>query len=295
VTGPEQTVQAEMRDRRRNGVVWLAVALILAITLGVAYKSDKRSEAQDRMLAESSAQVAVNGRIAQEAKAGVEEANRRLRAAGKPTVPVPSTTPVSPPVTTEVESVSVEQVRAIVVTELARSKAQLTQAEISQIARVAASMVPRPKDGRTPTKAEIQPMVTVAVASYCLEGRCTGKPGRDGNDGKDGRDGVDGKDAPKVTDEQLLAAAQQALQAYCAQESQPCRGADGTDGKDGVDGKDGTDGKDGVPGRGIADSDCQEDGTWLISYTDGTTDTARGPCRVVPPPVDPTPAAKKSR
>lgn len=62
-------------------------------------------------------------------------------------------------------------------------------------------------------------------------------------------------------------------------------GRDGVDGKDGTPGKDGVDGRDGAPGRGIQDAQCQQDGRWHITYTDGTTSDA-GACRVeqAPPP-----------
>ena len=156
-------------------------------------------------------------------------------------------------------------IRVIVADQIASTPAKLTQSEISQIARTSAALVPKPRDGKTPTAAQLQPIVTATLAAYCAGDKCVGKAG------KDGRDGADGKDAPAVTDEQLLAAAQQTLTAYCAQESRPC---DGTDGKDGVDGKD---------GRGITKTECQQDGTWLFSYTDGTTQTVDGPCRVIPP------------
>jgi hypothetical protein len=216
----------------------------------------------------------VEGQVAANAKA-LAEANARLVALGKNPVPVPPTPASAAPVQvdefTEAEAAAV---RLIVADQIARTPAKVTQAEITQIARVAAALVPRPKDGKTPTAAELQPIVSAALAAFCLEDRCIGKPG---TDGKEGPEGKPGQDAPEVTDAQLLAAAQQALAAYCAQESQPCKGAPGTAGKDGADGKSGAD------GRGIADTDCQEDGTWLITYTDGATDTARGPCRIVVP------------
>ena len=275
--GPEQTVAEHMRDRRRTGIVWLVLALVLAMTLGFAYRTDRRADKSDEKLAGSTSQVetlkgqvSANGQLAQSAKDAADEANRRLAAAGKPTVPVPSVAPVSPE-PPQVSSVTMADVRAVVVSELAQYKAALSQDQISQIARVAATMVPKPADGKTPTKAELQPMVQAAITAFCVGDTCVGKSGTDGKDGKDGANGADGKDAPAVTDEQLLAAAQQALAAYCAADTHPCEGKPGTNGANGADGKD---------GRGIADTDCQDDGTWLITYSDGTTDTARGPCRI---------------
>lgn len=64
-------------------------------------------------------------------------------------------------------------------------------------------------------------------------------------------------------------------------------GETGPQGPVGPQGNPGATGATGSAGRGITDMDCQDDGTWLISYSDGTTDTARGPCRIVVPPAEP--------
>ena len=67
----------------------------------------------------------------------------------------------------------------------------------------------------------------------------------------------------------------------------PCFGRDG---KDGAPGKDsqvpGPKGDKGDPGRGIASLDCAPDGTWIVTYTDGTSSTTPGPCRVEQPPLE---------
>ncbi|HEY9414287.1 MAG TPA: hypothetical protein VIQ30_05980, partial [Pseudonocardia sp.] len=162
-----------------------------------------------------------------------------------------------------------DEVRAVVTDEIGRYKLTVTRAEINQIARTAAAMVPKPKDGVSPTDAEIRFRVAAAVAAFCLDDKCV-------KQGADGKPGATGKDAPKATDEELLKAAQQALATFCAADSKPCAGTDGVNGQDGQSGAD---------GRGIADTDCLPDGTWRISYTDGTTSIVRGPCRVVA--VDP--------
>jgi len=158
------------------------------------------------------------------------EANRRLVALGKTPVPVPKAEPPAPPVQVdEFTAKEAAAVRVIVADQIARQKVQITQAEISQIARIAALLVPKPKDGTTPTAAQLQPIVTATLAAYCVGDKCVGAKGDRGDKGEPGTA------APKVTDEELLAAAQQALASYCAQDSKPCRGADGTDGTDGVD------------------------------------------------------------
>lgn len=280
--GPEQVVAEHRREMRRNGVIWLVLALVLAMALGFGYRSDKRADDGDKKLSASSTQVdalkgqvQANGQLAQSAKDAADEANRRLIAAGKQPVPVPTVTPISPSPTAE--AVTVAEVRAIVAVEIAQTPAKLTQTEITQVARIAAALVPKPADGKTPTAAELRPIVAAVLAAYCVDDKCAGKPGVEGKPGRDGRDGENGKDAPAVTDEQLLAAAKQTLATYCAQDSQPCKGPQGEPGQS-------VTGPTGPAGRGIADTDCQDDGTWLIYYTDGTTDTARGPCRIVIPP-----------
>jgi outer membrane murein-binding lipoprotein Lpp len=292
MTGPEQAVAEQMRDRRRNGVVWLVVGLILAITLGVAYKSDARTEAQDQQLSTQSAevetlkgQVHANGQIAQSAKDAAEEANRRLKAAGKPTVPVPTDAPVSPTVVPpapvdELNGAETMAVRAIVSDQLSRQKVTITQAEVSQIARVASALVPKPKDGSTPTEAQIRPVAVAAVAAYCVGDKCVGPAG---GEGPRGPQGEKGDPAPKVTDEELLASSKLALAAYCGLESQPCKGDKGEPGAS-VTGPPGPDGKDAPT---IADMDCVGDDTesyWRIQFSTGPDKTALGPCRIGPDP-----------
>jgi hypothetical protein len=201
-------------------------------------------------------------------KKSVDEANRRLFAAGKPTVPVPSVSPVSPPQLPDgLTSSQTAEVRSIVVTELAQQKVTLSPAEVTQIARAAAALVPKPKDGVTPTAAELQAIAAAAVDVYCADGRCVGKQGDPGATVT----GAPGKDAPPVTDEQLAAR----VAAYCASDSQPCKGDTGSPGAAGTPGAD---------GRGIsAGPTCLgegDDSYWLTRYTDGTEQRQDGPCRL---------------
>ena len=290
--GPEQTVSEQMRERRRNGAILILVALVLAFTLGATWRIDTRADKGDATVEQQgheiqtlSGQVKVNGQIANGAKAAAEEANRRLAAAGKPTVPVPTVTPVDPP-STEPDAVSLDEVRSVVLSELAGHQDDLTQAEINQIARVAASMVPKPKDGKSPTAAELNLLVSTTLAAYCAGGRC------DGNDGADGKPGATvtgppGKDAPAVTDEQLEAAAKQALASYCGQDSKPCQGPTGPAGPTGPTGPPG---KDAPPPWSTVDQDCVGDGAesyWRIYLSNGPDQKvvdAKGPCRIGPEP-----------
>lgn len=57
-------------------------------------------------------------------------------------------------------------------------------------------------------------------------------------------------------------------------------GPAGPAGPQGPSGEAGPAGSPGTPGRGVTDVTCQEDGTWLITYTDSTTSITPGPCRV---------------
>jgi hypothetical protein len=211
----------------------------------------------------------VEAQVNANAKA-LNEANARLIALGKTPVAIPKPQPSTPPV--QVDEFTAEEaaaVRLIVADQLSRQKVTITQAEVSQIARVAAQLVPKPVDGKTPTAAQIQPVVTAAVAAYCTGDKCVGKAGQVGPKGDRGPDG------PKVTDEELLKASQQALTAYCAGETSPC------------DGKVGPSGTDGADAPVMVDMDCIGDDAasyWRMQFNKGPDRTAMGPCRIGPEP-----------
>lgn len=84
--------------------------------------------------------------------------------------------------------------------------------------------------------------------------------------GPAGRDGRDGKSVKGPPGESITGPPGESI-----------TGPAGPAGADGQPGKDGTNGQD---GRGISSMSCQADGTWLITYTDGTTQTVDGPCRL---------------
>jgi hypothetical protein len=124
--------------------------------------------------------------------------------------------------------------------------------------------------GRPPTASEIYE----AVSEYCARFSCDGPTGPGGPPsdvpGPPGPAGEDGSDSTVP-------------------------GPPGSDstvpGPEGPAGAPGRDGEDGDDGRSVTAVDCLEDGTWRISYSDGTTSTTPGPCRVViepsPNPTDP--------
>lgn len=209
---------------------------------------------------------------------GMNEANRRLRAAGETPVPVPSVAPSQLPIPPdEFTAVEAAAVRQIVAQQLSQQKVSITQAEISQIARTAAALVPKPKDGKTPTPVEMQRYAEVSIAAYCAGDRCRA-PIVTPSPGPRGPKGEKGDPAPKITDEELLQSAQMALASYCAQESRPCQG------------KDGTNGKDAPPPWSVVDQDCVGDDAasfWRIYLSNGAdqkTIDEKGPCRIGPEP-----------
>jgi hypothetical protein len=179
----------------------------------------------------------------------------------------------------------------MIVAEAGRLRPALTDADRQQIARTAASLVPKPADGKTPTAAQLQPLVAASVNAFCAGNRCQGEPGATvtGPPGKPGSNstvpGPAGKDAPPVTDEQLRTQAVAFFTVYCAQESEPCRGKTGDPGEQGLRGPQGD------PGRGIKSTRCQDDGNWLFLYSDGSTETVPAPCKVVVLP-DPSRASR---
>ena len=223
------------RLKMRGALVGAVVALTFALTWSLA-KVPSLEDSADRSESKANTALTRVDQLEQQVAANgsaLDKANRQLVALGKTPVPVPSAAPTTPlPEPDQFTADEAAAVRVIVADLIARQKVQITQAEISQIARVAAAMAPKPKDGKTPAPAELQRIVTVTVAAYCVGDKCVGKPGTNGQDGADGADGAPGKDAPEVTDEELLAAAQTALASYCGQESQPCKGDAGADGAD---------------------------------------------------------------
>ncbi len=62
-------------------------------------------------------------------------------------------------------------------------------------------------------------------------------------------------------------------------------GPQGAPGPQGPAGERGAAGSDGEPGRGIASLECEPDGRWTVTYTDGTDEDA-GACRVLAAPED---------
>lgn len=264
------------RTRRASRAGGAAVLVLIITVTGMLVNQVHLGDRADRN--EATANQAVTGLTdANKQIAGldktVKEANRRLNAAGQPTVPVPTVTQIPVPTLPDgLTSAQNAEVRQIVVTELAQQKVVLPPAEVAQIARVAADLVPKPKDGKSPTAEQLQVIAAAAVLTYCADAKCVGKAGEPGATVT----GPPGKDAPPVTDEQLAAR----VTAYCSADSSPCRGLVGPEGP---------------AGRGIVSGPtCTGEGAesyWLTKYSDGTEQRQDGPCRLAP--LLPTPAATK--
>jgi hypothetical protein len=144
----------------------------------------------------------------------------------------------------------------------------------------------RGRDGASPTPDDI----ASAFVQFCADGRCTGPEGKPGADAEPlapefemvlaavtqvcatgactGPAGTNGVDGANATQEMVLAAVMQ----VCANDA--CRGPVGAQG---------------VQGRGFADTYCQDNGLWRITYSDGTVDEDAGKCRDLPFGQDPTP------
>jgi len=96
-----------------------------------------------------------------------------------------------------------------------------------------------------------------------------GPPGADGLDGGSGLDGSPGSPGAPGADGAPGAAGEPGVP-----------GPPGPGGPAGEVGPIGPAGAPGSDGRGVTVLECQADGTWLITYTDDTTSTTPGPCRV---------------
>jgi hypothetical protein len=117
-----------------------------------------------------------------------------------------------------------------------------------------------------------------------------GIDGTNGTNGKDGAIGATGKTGMTGFGITGGLGATGALGPIGATGLAGIAGADGLAGAAGADGAPGAPGADGAPGRGLTSVVCQDDGSWLITYTDDTTSTSPGPCRITPTTI-PVPEA----
>lgn len=281
---PPETGAEEARRWRRLVIIALMLAgvaiatsfIVAAFALGGQQEAEKRASSNATVAADAKQQAGA-------AAAAAEEANRRLRAAGKPTVPIPTVVVSVPVQQLGLSNDQIASVRSIISSEL--DSYRLPPAAVSQIATAAAALVPKPKDGHTPTAAELKPLAVAAQAAYCADGKClpkpgptgpSGRPGATGSPGPGGAPGKAGQDAPAVTDDQLYPIVATGIEAYCGQDSKPC---------DGRQGEKGDRGEEGQEGRGIVSMTCPNDDNvltadpWVIRWTSDPVQTEGGVCR----------------
>lgn len=116
-----------------------------------------------------------------------------------------------------------------------------------------------------------------------------GPPGIDGNDGEDST--IPGPPGESITGPPGPPGPPgESITGPPGPPGESITGPPGPPGRDGESitgppGKNGTPGRD---GRGIADIECSDTGTWVIYYTDDTTSQAGGPCHAIlsPPTTD---------
>lgn len=119
---------------------------------------------------------------------------------------------------------------------------------------------PAGEDADAPSTAEIRALVQLV---YTANPPAPGQDGTNGTDGSDGADGADGKTGPRGPG--------------CVEELglDQCRGPAGPKGEDST--VPGPAGQDGAPGRGVATMTCDpESQTFVVTYTDGTSEPVAG-------------------
>ena len=166
------------------GALVVAAVLILGMVLVVGLARDVKQANERTDRAEVRTEKAET--VSAELLAKVDALTKQIEGLGEEPVVDPG--PVEPPPAT---GLSEEHVRAIVAEELLTHDAELTDAQIANVARVAAAQIPKPRDGTTPTEAQVRAVVVDVVAGVCANDACRGE---------DGDDGEDGQDAPPVTD-----------------------------------------------------------------------------------------------
>lgn len=199
------------------GVTVLLLMIVAAGIVRMAFYSEGQKEQKEVAQAGQAAEQADKKDLAAEVKKVCDAGGEPAKKLG--TLCTKAKEIIQEPVKTAEPGLNEQQVRNVVQEEVARRNLTLTPDQIQTVATAASKMVKPGKDGKTPTKAELQPLASAAVATFCANDACRGK---------------DGADAPPVTEAQLTAT----LTAFCASRNN-CVGSDGTDGTDGKNGADG--------------------------------------------------------
>lgn len=268
-----ERADAVVRDKARqwawNLVALIALVLALAAAAGVTWDWRQRAESAERAAVSFAQQV-------QEACAegGLPVDGRDLCPRADEIVEDPAAPPVpedgedgrdAPPPTDEQVQGAVEALCSRTTCAVPPTMAQVVRAVTTLLAsgEYDGEDGEDGQDALPPDPAELQAMAAQAVLGYCDAGpQCDA--------------GEDGSDGPTVEEVQAMVAAEVARQIagavedYC--EAQP----DGT--------------CQGVAGVGVEKVECpdDEDDDWLWTFSDGTTQTVTGPCRVAPI-IEPSP------
>lgn len=225
----------KQRQRKNLAIIVACLAVVIAsLAAAVALAGEGERDDLARKVQINGNRLDQTSKVLQEQREQFEYCKKAPRNDPKCATPVAPPTPIATPEKPEQPvpvGVTESQVRDIVAAEVARRNLTLTPDQITTVASAAAKLVPKPADGKTPTNAQLQPLVSAAVATFCANDACRGK---------------DGADAPPVTQTQLATT----LAAYC----EPRNDCIGSDGKNGANGNDGagikdvttTDGPDGV-------------------------------------------------
>ena len=266
-------------------LAFVAWALLSFARLGrTAEDNAKALETAQQERAELDRRADVLEEDVEQRDTAVRTANKRLRNAGEKPVTIPKQ-PVSVPKVAGEPVLTSDDVLTLIEAEVKAQHPDLTQAQresITQAAAVkAAARIPEPKDGKdgtdAPTAADLEPIIRAEVAKIPIP--------VDGKDGSDGR---------TPTADEIASALTTLCGGSCKGETGPAgpagpAGAKGDPGES-VTGPKGDTGERGADGRGITSITCEADGSWLVTYTDGTTSTTSGPCRIATSEPTPTPS-----
>lgn len=284
-----------------------------------ANESDRKVDANAKKIEAQNRTIEAQRKQFNECKGTKGNNNPRCKTPIAPPNPVKPELPTQP-----VKQVTEDEVRVIANAEISRRGLVVSPSQLSSVAKQAASLVPKPKDGISPTPEQVKNVVVATVAAVCANDACKGDTGKTGEQG------------PGPTDEQVAAI----VKTFCNSDGRvDCVGAKGNTGDTGPKGseisnittaKNGDDllvtflfvnsdgnnkdfavtipaGPKGDTGRGIDKITCPDDDDpatsdqFHIVYTDGTF-TDVGVCRqgVIsePPTPEPTasnPTTKKTR
>lgn len=192
------------------------LAIIAVGTIRLAFYGDQQKAEKQTAQAGQAAEQADKKDLAAEVKEACDKGGVTAQTLTKQGLCGKAKQIIQEPTKTVEPGLTETQVRNVVKEEVAKRNLTLTPAQVQTVATAASKLVPKPKDGKTPTTAEITPLVSTALATFCANDACRGK---------------DGTDAPAVTAEQLQAQ----VAAYCEPRND-CVGSDGKNGENGAAG-----------------------------------------------------------